>query len=82
MPLQGILAKEKFDANRTHVICDAFDSAWVFLQKSGSRYAEAAKAPTARAILAKRIIAMAMDGTLDMTQLRDDALAHLQKLDI
>ena len=82
MPSQGMLAKEKFDANRTHVICDAFDSAWAFLEKSGSSYAEAAKAPTARAILAKRIIAMAMDGTLDMTQLRDDALAHLQKLDI
>ena len=38
-----------------------------------------ATAPAAREILAKRIIDMAQNGLLDVTKLKDDALAHLER---
>ena len=67
-----------FDLGKTHTICDAFDGAWALLQGVGSDLTEASKSPATRTILAKRIIEMADRGLVDVTELRDDALAFVQ----
>ena len=67
-----------FDFNKTRTICDAFDEAWAFLQGLGSDLTDASKSSATRTILAKRIIEMADKGLMDVTKLRDDALAFVQ----
>jgi hypothetical protein len=67
-----------FDFNSTRMICDAFDDAWAFLQGIGSDLTEPSKSLASRAILAKRIIEMADQRLMDVTELRDDALAFVQ----
>jgi len=67
-----------FDLGKTHTICDAFDGAWALLQGVGSDLTEASKSPATRTILAKRIIEMADQGLMDVTELRDDALVFVQ----
>ena len=64
-----------FDLCKTHTICDG---AWALLQGVGSDLTEASEALVTRTILAKRIIEMADQGLMDVTELRDDALAFLQ----
>jgi len=66
-----------FESSKTRRICDAFDDAWAFLQGLGSDLTDASKSLATRTILAKRIIEMADQG-LDVTELRDDALAFVQ----
>jgi hypothetical protein len=67
-----------FDLSKTRTVCDAFDDAWAFLQGSGSDLTEPSKSLESRTILAKRIIEMADHGLMDVTELRDDALAFVQ----
>jgi len=66
-----------FEFSKTRTICDAFDEAWAFLQNLGD-LTEPPKSLAARTILAKRIIEMADQALMDVTELRDDALAFLQ----
>src|SRR5262249_36776964 len=66
-----------FDFSKTRTICDAFDEAWAFLQGLGSDLTQAPK--STQTILAKRIIEMADQGLRDIPELRDDALAFLQR---
>jgi hypothetical protein len=63
-----------FEFSKTRTICDAFDEAWAFLQDLGSDLTEPPKSLAARTILAKRIIEMADQALMDVTELRDDAL--------
>jgi len=80
MPILSLASKAAaFDAAQTRAICDAFDGAWAALQAAGSTLTGPATAPAAREILAKRIIDMAQSGLLDVTKLKDDALAHLER---
>ena len=67
-----------FEFSKTRTICDAFDEAWAFLQGLGSDLTQAPKSLATRTILAKRIIEMADQALMDVTELRDDALAFLQ----
>jgi hypothetical protein len=67
-----------FDFTKTRTVCDAFDDAWAFLQGLGSDLAEPSTSPETRTILARRIIEMADQGLMDVTELRDDALAFVQ----
>jgi len=67
-----------FEFSKTRTICDAFDQAWAFLQDLDSDLTEPPKSLAARTILAKRIIEMADQGLMDVTELRNDALAFLQ----
>ena len=67
-----------FDFSKTRTVCDAFDDAWAFLQGVGSDLTEPSKSLASRTILAKRIIEMADRGLVDVTELRDDALAFVQ----
>ena len=67
-----------FNFSRTRTICVAFDEAWAFLQGLGSELTDASKSVATRTILAKRIIEMADQGLMDVTELRDNALAFLQ----
>src|SRR5262245_24642077 len=67
-----------FNLSKTRTICDAFDDAWALLQGVGSDLTEPSKSVASRTILAKRIIEMADHGVVDVTALRDDALAFLQ----
>ena len=76
MMVQSPLA---FDFSKTRMICDAFDGAWAFLLGVGSDLIEPSKSPAARTILAKRIIEMADQNLTDVTELRADALAFLQR---
>ena len=67
-----------FEFSKTRTICDAFDQAWAFLQDLGSDLTEPPKSLAARTILAKRIIEMADQALMEVTELRNDALAFLQ----
>jgi hypothetical protein len=64
--------------SKTRTICDAFDEAWALLQSVGSDLSAPSKSLASRTILAKRIIEMADQGLMEVTQLRDDALAFVQ----
>ena len=66
-----------FEFSKTRTICDAFDQAWAFLQDLGSDLTEPPKSLAARTILAKRIIEMADQALMDVTELRDDAFFSL-----
>jgi hypothetical protein len=80
MPVRSLLSETIFDPSKTRMVCDAFDSAWAHLQRIGSAPTDPAKASMSRTILAKRIIEIAhRDDMTQAEQLRDDALAHLQK---
>jgi hypothetical protein len=79
MPLLNLPQSEALDGDEASTIAAAFDAAWLVLQARGSQLGDPAKSPLTRIILAKRIIAMTMDGMADVTKLRDDALAHLHK---
>jgi hypothetical protein len=68
-----------FNFSKTRTVCDAFDDAWAFLQGIGSDLTEPSKSLASRTILAKRIIQMADQGLMDVTELRDDALAFVQR---
>jgi hypothetical protein len=68
-----------FDFSKTRTICDAFEDAWAILQGLGGDLTEASKSLGTRTILAKRIIEMADQGLTDVPELRDDALAFLQR---
>ena len=68
-----------FDFSKTRTICDAFDDAWAFLQVRGSDFTEVSNSLATRTILAKRIVEMANKGLTDVRELRDDALAFLQR---
>jgi len=65
-----------FDPNDTRILVSAFDKAWEAVQASGVIF-DKAKADSARAILAKHIIAAAKEGDLDEERLRDGALVVL-----
>jgi hypothetical protein len=67
-----------FDLSKTGTVCDAFEGAWALLQDVGSDLTEPSKSLASRTILAKRIIEMADQGLMDVTELRDDALAFVQ----
>src|SRR5262245_47568303 len=67
-----------FEFSKTRMICDAFDEAWALLQGVGSDLTAPSYSLASRTILAKRIIEMADQGLMDVTQLRDDALAFVQ----
>jgi hypothetical protein len=65
-----------FDLDEIRTLAAAFDKAWQTAQASGVVYPEA-QAEAAREILAKYIIAAAMDGERDCARLRDGALLAL-----
>jgi hypothetical protein len=58
----------------------AFDSAWHRLASSGNALAAPWRAEHTREALASRIILSAQIDRLDMERLRDDALAHVDRL--
>jgi hypothetical protein len=60
----------------------AFDSAWHRLAFSGSALAAPWRAGQTRDALAARIILSAPMGKHDIKHLRDDALAHVGRLDV
>jgi hypothetical protein len=68
-----------FEFSKTHMICNAFDEAWASLQGVGSDLTAPSKSLASRTILAKRIIEMADQGLMDVTELRDDALAFIAR---
>jgi hypothetical protein len=73
--MRGFLKEHSgvFGPDEVHIVVAAFDKAWETVQASGVRYPEA-KAEQVRAILAKHIIAAAMNGERDLGRLRDGAL--------
>jgi len=77
--MRGFLAEHLgvFDPDDIRILVDAFDKAWEAVQASGAIFDTKAKADTARAILAKHIIAAAQDGERDEGRLRDGALVAL-----
>jgi len=77
--MRGFLAEHLgvFDPDEIRILVAAFDKAWEAVQASGVIFDTKAKADTARAILAKHIIAAAKDGEYDQGRLRDGALVAL-----
>ncbi len=65
-----------FEPDEVQILLAAFDKAWEAVQASSIRY-PADKLESVRAILAKRIIAAAVDGERDLGRLRDGALLAL-----
>ena len=70
-----------FDADDMQILVAAFDKAWETVQASGMRYPKA-EAEQVRAILAKHIIATAMNGERDLGRLRDGALLALAQANL
>ena len=77
--MRGFLAKHLgvFDPDDIRILVGAFDKAWEAVQASGEVFDSKARVDTARAILAKHIIAAAKEGDLDEERLRDGALVVL-----
>jgi hypothetical protein len=65
-----------FEPDDVVILLAAFDKSWGAVQASGVRY-PADKLEFVRAILAKHIIAAAMEGERDVGRLRDGALLAL-----
>jgi len=65
-----------FEPDEVVILLAAFDKSWGAVQASGVRY-PADKLEFVRAILAKHIIAAAMEGERDVGRLRDGALLAL-----
>ncbi len=68
--MQGFLAEHPgaFDPNEIRILVAAFDRAWESVQASGA--ISGAEAESARAVLAKHIIAAAKDGERDQGLIR------------
>ena len=77
--MRGFLAKHLgvFDPDDIRILVGALDKAWEAVQASGEVFDSKARVDTARAILAKHIIAAAKDGERDEGRLRDGALVAL-----
>jgi tellurite resistance protein len=77
--MRGFLADHLgvFDPDEIRILVASFDKAWEAVQASGVIFDTKAKADTARAILAKHIIAAAKDGEFDQGRLSDGALVAL-----
>ncbi len=75
--MRGFLAEHSgaFDPNEIRILVAAFDKAWESVQARGA--ISGAEAESARAVLAKHIIAAAKDGERDHRRLRDGALLAL-----
>jgi hypothetical protein len=82
--MRGFLAKHLgvFDPDDIRILVGAFDKAWEAVQASGEVFDSKARVDTARAILAKHIIAAAKDGERDEGRLRDDALVALAQSNV
>ena len=82
--MRGFLAKHLgvFDPDDIRILVGAFDKAWEAVQASGEVFDSKARVDTARAILAKHIIAAAKDGERDEGQLRDGALVALAQSNV
>jgi hypothetical protein len=81
---RGFLAKHLgvFDPDDIRILVGAFDKAWEAVQASGEVFDSKARVDTARAILAKHIIAAAKDGERDEGRLRDGALVALAQSNV
>src|SRR5437762_9879584 len=66
-----------FDPNQVRTLVAAFEKAWAAVQGSGAIFDTDTKGESARAILAKHIIAAAKQGERDQGRLRDGALLAL-----
>ena len=77
--MRGFLAEHPgaFDPGEIRILVAAFDRAWESVQASGA--ISGAEAESARAVLAKHIIAAAKDGERDHGRLRDGALVALTR---
>jgi hypothetical protein len=75
MPMHSLLASSVFTPEETKVVCEAFDSAWLILQKSGTGYTDGSEAKI-REKLAKHILETARAGILDRIKLVDDAVEY------
>jgi hypothetical protein len=82
--MRGFLAKHLgvFDPDDIRILVGAFDKAWEAVQASGEVFDSKARVNTARAILAKHIIAAAKDGERDEGRLRDGALVALAQSNV
>jgi hypothetical protein len=80
--MYGFLAEHSgaFDPNDIRILVAAFDKAWESVQARGA--ISGAAAQSARAVLAKHIIAAARDGERDQGRLRDGALLALAQLNL
>ena len=63
-----------FDPEEVRILVAAFEKAWESVLASGAVFDTGTKAASARAILAKHIIAAAKQGERDQGRLRDGAL--------
>jgi hypothetical protein len=82
--MRGFLAKYLgvFDPDDIRILVGAFDKAWEAVQASGEVFDSKARVDTARAILAKHVIAAAKDGERDEGRLRDGALVALAQSNV
>jgi hypothetical protein len=69
-----------FDPEEVRILVAAFEKAWASVQASGAVFDTGTKAASARAILAKHIIAAAKQGERDQGRLRDGALLAFAQL--
>jgi hypothetical protein len=78
MPIVALLQEAAFDPETTHILATAFDKAWDKFKSSGNTLADDTCAPSARALLAKRIIETAQRGERNIDRLVGDGMTYLQ----
>ena len=76
MPMHSLSESCAFCPGDTKVVCEAFDSAWRMLEKSGVAYTDGSETMM-REKLAKRILETAHAGLLDRIKLADDAVEYI-----
>jgi hypothetical protein len=74
-----ILRHEAFDDATKTLVCDAFNSAWLFMLTGDDPVANTARYPQARDLLARRIIGAARMGIRDVNALRWEGIRHVRE---
>ena len=78
MSILKLLGQHSFDFATTKTLAQAFDTAWLTLQKSGGILVTDSRAAGTRELLAQRLVAIAADGERNFQTLVDGALVQFE----
>ena len=80
MPLAKLLERRDFELDTADLLMRAFDESWEVVKLGGCALTQGDAATTAREVLARRIVVMALQGERDLDQLIDGALDEIAGL--
>jgi hypothetical protein len=74
MQLASLLEQNEFAPETARVLTQAFDETWEIIEAAGGPLVNRNRAPATRALIARHIVDMAIQGERDMDRLIDSAL--------